>query len=241
MPIIGKHLRSILEDLPPQSPNARISLLIGLNCPKALEPAGILASDKGGPFAINTFARWVIMGSLYMSSTKHPVVSCCRVAAKEVGSGKHHGHHFMVETKVREMVTPQTLNKMFELDFTEQMDDKEQEYSQKDKRFLKIVCQGTQHLEDLLYEIPLPLHSDDPWSPDNREQVLQRAHWLRKSLIKSEKFYADYGFAQKVLSHLMNAKTGQVWYIPHHGFYHAKKPNKIRWHSTAAPDLKANH
>ena len=95
------------------------------------------------------------MGSLYMCSTEHPVVSCCRVAAKEVGSGKHHGHHFMVETKVREMVTPQTLNKMFELDFTEQMDDKEQEYSPKDKRFLKIVCQGTQHLEDLLYEIPL--------------------------------------------------------------------------------------
>ena len=102
------------------------------------------------------------MGSLYMCSTEHPVVSCCRVAAKEVGSGKHHGHHFMVETKVREMVTPQTLNKLFELDFTEQMDDKEQGYSQKDKRFLKIVCQGTQHLEDLLYEIPLPLHSDDP-------------------------------------------------------------------------------
>lgn len=137
------------------------------------------------------------MGSLYMCSTKHPVVSCCRVAAKEVGSGKHHGHHFMVETKVREIVTPQTLNKMFELDFTEQMDDKEQEYSQKDKKFLKIVCQGTQHLEDLLYEIPLPLHSDDPRSPDNREQFLQRAHWLRKSLIKSEKFYADYGLLRR--------------------------------------------
>lgn len=61
-----------------------------------------------------------------MCSTEHPVVSCCRVAAKEVGSGKHHGDHLMVETKVREMVTPQTLNKMFELDFTEQMDDKGQ-------------------------------------------------------------------------------------------------------------------
>lgn len=86
------------------------------------------------------------MGSLYMCSTKHPVVSCCRVAAKEVGSGKHHGHHFMVETKVREMVTPQTLNKMFELDFTEQMDDKEQEYSQKDKRFFEDSLPGNSAL-----------------------------------------------------------------------------------------------
>ena len=36
------------------------------------------------------------------------------------------------------------------------------------------------------------------------------------------------GFARKVPSHLIPAKTGQVWYIPHHGVYHAKKPNKIR-------------
>jgi len=26
----------------------------------------------------------------------------------------------------------------------------------------------------------------------------------------------------------MPAQTGQVWYIPHHGIYHTKKPNKIR-------------
>ena len=54
----------------------------------------------------------------------------------------------------------------------------------------------------------------------------------------NEKFYKDYvnfmssiiakGFARKVPSHLIPAKTGQVWYIPHHGVYHAKKPNKIR-------------
>ena len=36
------------------------------------------------------------------------------------------------------------------------------------------------------------------------------------------------GFARKVPSHLIPAQTGQVWYIPHHGIYHAKKPNKIR-------------
>ena len=36
------------------------------------------------------------------------------------------------------------------------------------------------------------------------------------------------GLAWKVPSHLIPAKTVQVWYIPHHGVYHAKKPNKIR-------------
>ena len=36
------------------------------------------------------------------------------------------------------------------------------------------------------------------------------------------------GFARKVLSDLPSPKTGEVWYIPHHGAYRAGKPNKIR-------------
>ena len=74
--------------------------------------------------------------------------------------------------------------------------------------------------------------------PENKEQVLQRGHWLRKKLINNETFYKDYvnftnsiiakGFARKVWSDRLFAKTGQVWYIPHHGVFHAKKPNKIR-------------
>lgn len=168
---------------------------------------------------------------------EHPTVSCHRVAAREVGSGSHLGH-FMVENKVREIVTPQVLNKMFELDFSEQTDDKEQGYSLEDKKFLKIVSQGTRHTEDCHYEIPLPFCRDDLHFPENKDQVLQRARWLRKKLINDETFYKNYvnfmnsiltkGFARKVPSDHLSAKTGQVWYIPHHGIYHAKKPNKIR-------------
>ena len=96
-------------------------------------------------------------------------------------------------------------------------------------KFLKIVSQGICHEEDHQYEIPLPFRVDSQWFPDNRGQVLQRALWLRKKLItcKNEKFYKDYvnflgsiiakGFARRVLSHLIPAKTGQVWYIPYRG------------------------
>ena len=35
------------------------------------------------------------------------------------------------------------------------------------------------------------------------------------------------GFARRVPSDLISAKKGHVWHIPHHGVYHAKKPNKI--------------
>ena len=71
-----------------------------------------------------------------MCKEEHPAVDCHRVAAVEVCSGRHLNHHFMVENKVREIVTTQALNKMFELDFSERAGDKELGYSQEDKKFL---------------------------------------------------------------------------------------------------------
>ena len=35
-------------------------------------------------------------------------------------------------------------------------------------------------------------------------------------------------FARKVPEDRTPAKSGQLWYIPHHGVYHPRKPNKIR-------------
>ena len=36
------------------------------------------------------------------------------------------------------------------------------------------------------------------------------------------------GFARNVPEDRALAKSGQLWYIPHHGVYHPRKPNKIR-------------
>ena len=38
----------------------------------------------------------------------------------------------------------------------------------------------------------------------------------------------DRGYAEKVPAEEATLKNGQVWYIPHHGVYHPKKPQKIR-------------
>ena len=164
-----KHLRGITIELPTQSPNVRNCLLIGSNCPKALEPIDVLAIEDGGPFAIRTFAGWAIVGPLYMCGTEHPNVNCHRFAAMEVSSGKHLDHHFMVESRVKEIVTPQALNKMLELDFRERTEDKEQENSREDTKFLDIVGQEICHTEDHHYEIPLPFRVDSQWFPENRE------------------------------------------------------------------------
>ena len=232
------HLECIQAELPPRLPGAKVGLLIGSNCPKALEPVDIVASENGGPFAVKTFAGWAIVGPLHMCNKEHSTVSCSRVAVKEVGSDRPFDHHFMVEDQVREIVTPQALNKMFELDFSERPDDKKQGHSQEDKKFLKIVSEGIQRTDDGHYEIPLPFRSCDVCLPDNKEQVLQRAYWLKRKLKKNSAFYEDYvkfmadiitkGYARKVPPDRLNAVTNKVWYIPHHGVYHPGKPEKIR-------------
>ena len=133
----------------------------------------------------------------------------------------------MIENKVREIVTPQALKKIIELDFGKRTADKEQGHSQEDKKFLKIFTQGIRRTEDGHYEIPLPFHRGDVRFPENKEQLPQRARWLRKKPINNETFCEGYvnfmtsitakGFAWKVPSDGLFANTGQVWRIPHHG------------------------
>ena len=152
------------KELPTQLPNVRIGPLIGSNCPKALQPIDVLASEHGGPFAIRTFAGC----PLYTCGTEYSNINCNRIAATEVGSGRHLDHHFMVESRVREIVNQQALNKMLELDFSERTENKEQEYSPEDTKCVKIVSQGICHTEDHHYEIPLPFRVDSQWFPENR-------------------------------------------------------------------------
>ena len=233
-----KNLNRVAEFMPSKLHGAKVGLLIGSNCPKALEPMDIPASANGGPYALKTFAGWAIVGPLHMTNTEQQKVDCNRIAAFEVGSEKLLGHHFAIEDKVKEIIVPLTLNKMFELDFHERFDEKNRQYSQEDKKFLKIVHQGIRRTDDNHYEIPLPFRSDDVCFPDNREQVLQRACWLTRKFTRNSKFYEDYvnfmndiirkGFARKVPEDRVPAKSGQLWYIPHHGEYHPWKPNKIR-------------
>ena len=182
------HLKRIEEELPPRLPGAKVGLLIGSNCPKALERVDVVASENGGPFAVKTFAGWAIVGPLNMCNKEHSTVNCNRIATKEIGSKRLFDHHFMVEDRVKEIVTPQALNEMFELDFSERSKGKELEHSQEDRKFLQMVNEGVTRTDDGHYEIPLPLRLRNVRFPGNREQVLHRAYRLKKKLNRNSAF-----------------------------------------------------
>ncbi|CAB4026752.1 Hypothetical predicted protein, partial [Paramuricea clavata] len=161
------HLVRVADYVHPLIPNVKIGLLIGTNCPEAIEPKDFVISMNGGPYAVQTFAGWTIIGPLHMSSNGPATVNCNRIVAKEISSEVPMDHHFAVDQVVKEILTPEALNRMMELDFRERKVSNEHGLSQEDKLFLKKVEQGTKKVEGH-YEIPLLFREDEVVMADNR-------------------------------------------------------------------------
>ena len=110
--------------------------------------------------------------------------------------------------------------------------------SREDLKFMNIVEDSVMQCEDGHYQVRLPFRNPSLTLPANRCQAERRALSLRRKFLKDARFQEDYvaslesviqeGFAEKVPSEDLCRADGKVWYIPHHGVYHSKKPEKIR-------------
>ena len=140
------------------------------------------------------------------------------------------------------------INQMFELDFIEHKSSKSRHgLSKEDRKFLGIAEQGIHWCGDGHYELPLPLKDENIKLPNNRIAALCGLSQLKRRFEarNSQKYKADYvKFMRKIASHYAKrvpetseskhtpadraARKHNVWYIPHHGVYHPKKPHKIR-------------
>lgn len=129
---------------------------------------------------------------------------------------------------------------MFKLEFNEDTSKnlpEELGHSQEDRRFLKTVSTGIK-LTSGHYQIPLPFRRSEVDVPNNREQAVKRALWQRRKMMQDDQYRNDYvgfineiidkGYAEKVPEESVEAHPGKVRYIPHHGVYHPKNPEKIR-------------
>ena len=110
--------------------------------------------------------------------------------------------------------------------------------SVQDRRFLKKLTEGIRQHKDGYFELPLPFKEDDVILPNNRHMAHKLLGRLRHRLLKDERYRKDYcnfmqevitkGYAVKVPADEVSREDGRVWYIPHHGVYHPRKPGKIR-------------
>ena len=75
------------------SDNIEVTLLIGANCVKALEPYELYASKNGGPYAFRTLLGWCIVGPMY-SQNKSEKLSCNKIMVISMVTGLPSNHYF---------------------------------------------------------------------------------------------------------------------------------------------------
>ncbi|XP_077870546.1 uncharacterized protein LOC144364509, partial [Saccoglossus kowalevskii] len=123
------------------------------------------------------------------------------------------------------------------MDFPERVIDDKKEPFQEDKKFIEKINKTIKH-SDGHYEINLPFRDDTVRLPNNESQAMQRLKAIEKKMQRNPKFHMDYKTYMNDLIHKEHAVKipeeqlykdgGKIWYIPHHGVYHSKKPDKIR-------------
>ena len=128
---------------------------------------------------------------------------------------------------------PLTIKRMFEQDFSENQETN-LAMSQEDLKFMKITTDGIHKVDNRHYEVPLPLRDENVYLPCNGKPAETRLKQLRKRFASDAKCKEDYvvlmekmleaGHAEKV----PKQRHEITWYIPHHGVYHPKKPDKLR-------------
>ncbi|XP_066923456.1 uncharacterized protein [Clytia hemisphaerica] len=113
-------------------------------------------------------------------------------------------------------------------------DEKQTCFSQNDKKFMKMMQEESKFV-DGQYVLPLPFRDRNTNVPNNRGQAVKRAIYLKKKLTANDKFFTDYQAFMKTIidkGYAVPCQTepndGKTWYIPHHGVYHPRKPDKIR-------------
>lgn len=211
-----KHLSTIVDKIPPLQ-DCEVGLLIGYSCPKALAPKQVILGGDDEPYAVHTDLGWSIVGRLSSHHESQCFNTIChRVSIKELPP-----------------VTPADVIKVLESDFKDAGEDNKT-VSQDDILFLTKLQQGIRKKDHGHYEMPLPF-KERPHLLNNKQLAIVRLNHLKRKLLKDERYKEHYvrfmedviekGDAEEVHD---EGKDGEKWYIPHHGVYHPKKPDKLR-------------
>lgn len=218
--IVGwDHLRDVTL---PQI-NGKIGLLLGNNVPDILVPQAVKRGPKGSPVAIKSKLGWIVYNVIRESEPG--VYSVNRTSVIEM---QEVSELEKLENMYRESV---------QLDFPEKQIDEKKENSQEDNLFMKKVSDSV-HKTDGHYEMCLPFREEQVNLKNNKQQAEQRLSYLKKKMVSDETYCRQYkefmadmiakGYAEKVPQEEINRSDGKVFYIPHFGVYHPKKPQKIR-------------
>ena len=159
-----------------------ISLIIGSNCPKAVEPIECIPSRDSGPFAYRSGLGWCAAGPTQNRQDTHDI-SCHRMKVTDVSTGGNVQHEFTIKNDLQDTSITEQLVEMYTHDFNENSSEKKS-LSVEDKRFLEIMQNGEKMVGNH-HQLPLPLRNAEPMLPDN--YTMARKRLVKKSKEKNRK------------------------------------------------------
>ena len=110
----------------PYLQDVEIGLLIGASCARAIKPREVIPGMDDDPYAMRTALGWGLIGNLNLtySSEESEHCTCDLIISQENGvqASKTIGH-FVLQTHVKEVLTPAKIGKLFDLDFNEAVRD----------------------------------------------------------------------------------------------------------------------
>lgn len=237
------HLKKPCDQILEYDQAIPFGLMIGGNCPKALEPLEVIPSQDGGPYAYRTSLGWCVVGPMASSRSDTTSIQCHRTRVSEKSptwtaidatTGISALHHFVEKSHVKDRAIDKKLEDMYNLEFNE-IDSENKGPSKEDEKFMEIMASNVKKVNGH-YQLPLPFKSDDVNLPDNRKQAEKRLHSVRRKMEKSTTYREEYvktietllekGYARKCNDET-KTQQGNLWYLPHHGVYQPVK-KKLR-------------
>ena len=242
------HLSSIADEIPPLDSQAEVQLLIGRDAPELLKVRAFKNGPKGAPWAQKLVLGWTISGQACLDLTDGPIHVRARRTC--VVNGAFAGANTEAEFEIIRCPNKLELRESYD-EHGEVTSTKEDVYrttgsdndvglSIEDRRFIEIMENGIHKNAQGNWEMPLPFRSHNVFMPNNRSYAVKRLNGLLQTLKRKPQMEKDYvDFMAKVLDkgHAVpvppeeissREDPGQVWYLPHFGVYHPKKPDQIR-------------
>jgi hypothetical protein len=229
------HLQKIADQLVPLQ-DVDVGLLIGYNCTQALIPREVIPSPADEPYGQKTGLGWGIVGSAGRdddgTGTCHIVSTCPKVEMP-----LHSRAAVVNQIKSKEVFTPSDLARLMDRESSVPHDADEEKFSYEDRKFIEKLESDIHQTADGHYELPLPFKDENISIPNNKIMAIKRLQHLKRRMTRDDKYRKDYttfmeniitcGYAERV-THDSEPRHCSVSYIPHHGVYNDKKPDKIR-------------
>ena len=201
----------------------KVKLLIGCNVPEAFFALEERRGEPGEPYGVRTILGWTVFGPSEKLSDQ---------------SSDSHVYFTTVEDSVsNESSLALQLERFWKLDFGDSLLNNKPCMSVDDSKALAIMESSLKKV-DGHYQLGLPWKNSNPFMPRNRVLAVQRLNSLRRKLLHNEEIfkkycitmndYLDKGFAVKVPDEDLHVTNRPVWFLPHHGVFHPRKPGKLR-------------